>query len=281
MSMDIAVFGSEDSSRGRQFVAAFRASGGTPWTIAPDSKRIPDSSRLRGALVFDSPSVRTPSASSSILRLLAFRGIPWFRVGVAAPSRTKGVDPDGGSLSETETDAALIHAVANYPQSRPLESASDLDLASVLATATTHALTETACTEPEVACTFRQSLHRWLGHVSAEIRTQGSPIGAIAFGATESGAMELTRRVLGNANRSIDAAIVEDCIAELANIIAGQAKALLAGTNFRFTFAKPEVRSAESNRSEFATQQILVVSLMTDLGPLATQVRTSTINDDA
>jgi CheY-specific phosphatase CheX len=52
-------------------------------------------------------------------------------------------------------------------------------------------------------------------------------------------AMELTRRVFAGSGAEINEAMVPDCVGEVANVVAGQAKTLLVGTAQHFVFSTP------------------------------------------
>jgi chemotaxis protein CheX len=75
--------------------------------------------------------------------------------------------------------------------------------------------------------------------------TTATGTGTIALGTTESVATELARRVLaaGGAATEPDAALVRDCLGELVNVIAGQAKVLLFGTPYHFMLSTPRVQN--------------------------------------
>jgi CheY-specific phosphatase CheX len=59
-------------------------------------------------------------------------------------------------------------------------------------------------------------------------------------------ATALAGRMLAGATQDIDEALVHDCAGEIANVIAGQAKATLAGTQYHFNFALPVVMPGDS-----------------------------------
>jgi chemotaxis protein CheX len=56
-------------------------------------------------------------------------------------------------------------------------------------------------------------------------------------------ASALADRVLAEVGGTSDYALVRDCMGELTNVIAGQAKALLHGTSHAFAFSTPEIMS--------------------------------------
>jgi CheY-specific phosphatase CheX len=57
----------------------------------------------------------------------------------------------------------------------------------------------------------------------------------------EATAAALARRVLAEAAVELSTEMIRDCMGEVANVVAGQAKALLFGTPFHFTLSTPTV----------------------------------------
>jgi chemotaxis protein CheX len=57
----------------------------------------------------------------------------------------------------------------------------------------------------------------------------------------EATAVALARRVLAGAVADVGAGMVRDCMGEVANVVAGQAKALLVGSPSHFTLGTPTV----------------------------------------
>jgi chemotaxis protein CheX len=54
-------------------------------------------------------------------------------------------------------------------------------------------------------------------------------------------AAELARRILAETTDPVTPDMIADCMGEVANVVAGQAKALLFGTAFHFTLSTPTV----------------------------------------
>lgn len=75
------------------------------------------------------------------------------------------------------------------------------------------------------------------------VATAAGP-GFVALHFSATGANELARRVLAAAGLGDgDDATLNDCLGEVANVVAGQAKTLLHGTPYHFTLATPSVVS--------------------------------------
>ena len=99
--------------------------------------------------------------------------------------------------------------------------------------------------------------------------------GLPAFGVTEPAATAavLARRVLAEAASAPDDDLIRDCLGELANVVAGQAKTMLADTPFQLVLATPSVlsRAGLGVGSRPGTDGLVVV-FDSDAGSFALQV---------
>jgi CheY-specific phosphatase CheX len=86
--------------------------------------------------------------------------------------------------------------------------------------------------------------------LTAIIKLNASREGTLVLIVPASTAAALASRVLASVGTVPDVTLIRDCIGEVANVIAGQAKALLAGTPHAFTFSVPMVISG----AEFASR---------------------------
>ena len=81
-------------------------------------------------------------------------------------------------------------------------------------------------------------------------------------GATAEG---VALRMLSGATRTIDDDLISDCTAEVANVIAGQATAMLAGEGIRKAFSLPRILATTSLDSG-AGQGAVILAFSTELG---------------
>ena len=100
-------------------------------------------------------------------------------------------------------------------------------------------LTELAQTELAVRSVYRTALPRTLGDISAVLglTAEGGEVLVLSFPAPTAAA--LAGRVLAEVTQAPDDDLVRDCMGELANVIAGQAKTLLAETPYQLVLATP------------------------------------------
>jgi CheY-specific phosphatase CheX len=132
------------------------------------------------------------------------------------------------------------------------------------------ALGEMARTELVVRAIRRTILPRPLGDIAAVVGLSSPTGGALIFGYPHQTATALSRRILSGVTEEVDESLIRDCVAEIANVAAGQAKALFAETPYRFSFSLPAV--FEAHDPEVCPRDgldCLLVILASDVGELA------------
>ena len=72
--------------------------------------------------------------------------------------------------------------------------------------------------------------------------------------------------MLADVTTELDEQLIRDCVGEIGNVVSGQAKALLAGTPFAFTFSLPEVVVGANHFQPASGQECLVVAFNSDQG---------------
>ena len=148
------------------------------------------------------------------------------------------------------------------------------ELLNPLAAAATVAIQEVARTEAVLNATFGTSTPLEFGQRSAAINVNcASGGGCLVLSVSDEAARELASRVLAGQNATIDAALIDDCLGEIANVIAGQGKALLYGTSWHYTFGTP-TKASGAGRAELFTPHAewYILQFASNVGPLYLQV---------
>ena len=109
--------------------------------------------------------------------------------------------------------------------------------------------------------------------ISAILLLQSQMHRAFMLGFPESTARDLAQRMLPESSPQSDEALTRDCMGEIANVTAGQAKALLHGSPYHFTFSTPQVVRG-GKLIEFTSQpyECMVVDFQSEAGPFTLQI---------
>jgi chemotaxis protein CheX len=134
-------------------------------------------------------------------------------------------------------------------------------------------LAELAHTELAVRSIYRVAPPRTLCDISAVLglTAAGGEVLVLSFPASTAAA--LAGRILAEVNQAPDDELVRDCIGELANVIAGGAKTLLAETPYQLLLATPSILSgAGLDIASGPGAESLVAVFGSDAGPFTLQV---------
>jgi chemotaxis protein CheX len=133
-------------------------------------------------------------------------------------------------------------------------------------------LREWAGTEAVPGVVYRDPLPRTLGDVSAVLHLALSSEGTLVLSFPARTAETLAARALAGVTEQVDPDLVHDCMGEVANVIAGQAKVLLHDTPYRFTFATPTILTGPGREIPPPGADCLVVVFDSDAGNFALQL---------
>jgi len=134
------------------------------------------------------------------------------------------------------------------------------------------ALREVALTDAAESNAYQCQTRRVRGDWGVTIELTSSTEGILALGFDHATAVALAKRMLAETPVAPDEALVQDCAGELANVVAGQAKACLAATPDRFTFTPPRFAPANADFARPPMQTCLVVVFNSGVGNLALQL---------
>jgi chemotaxis protein CheX len=142
--------------------------------------------------------------------------------------------------------------------------------------AATEMLREWAGTEVIVRAAYRRSRPAAFGDLAAVIRLLSATGERLVLNFPAAAASALAGRILSRPAAEIEEDLVRDCLGELANVVAGHAKVILAATPYRFTLATPTVvPTAELGADEGVW---LIGTFDGDLGEFLLQVYLGALN---
>jgi chemotaxis protein CheX len=115
------------------------------------------------------------------------------------------------------------------------------DLIEAFAAAVPFALREMAGVEAVVRESRPLGADGLSGDVTAVVRLTAAAVWRFALAVPEATAGALARRVLAGTVDEVSSDMVRDCLGEVANVVAGQAKTLLVGSPNHFVLSVPTV----------------------------------------
>jgi CheY-specific phosphatase CheX len=150
---------------------------------------------------------------------------------------------------------------------RPIPAALHEQLLAPFVEGVETALREVAGTEAALRTSYQAQSHQAGGELVVTLDLHGATAHGLVLAVGAATAAALARRVLRDTLPDPDDALIRDCLGEVANVAAGQAKALLHGTPHAFTFGTP--RSQLPDADGKAT---LVAVFATDVGEVVVRV---------
>jgi chemotaxis protein CheX len=154
----------------------------------------------------------------------------------------------------------------------PIGQAVRAQLLEPLIAATCSVLNEMAGTESAVQSVQRKSPHQLLGDIAAVFRLRAQAEARLVLSFPKDTAEGLAARIFRAANTQTDESLVWDCMGEIANVIAGQAKALLARTPYHLAFVLPQDVVAVKEFRPPQGLDCLVISFNCEQGAFALQL---------
>jgi chemotaxis protein CheX len=146
------------------------------------------------------------------------------------------------------------------------------DLVEPFIAATSAALSEMAGAEPIVVAVRQQSFPDPLNDITAVVEITATTTGYLVLSFPQPTAAALTAQILAGATRELDENLIRDCAGEMANVIAGQAKAMLAGGRYQFTFSIPKVLASASDFRPPQRLDCLIISFRSEQGEFTLQL---------
>jgi chemotaxis protein CheX len=143
--------------------------------------------------------------------------------------------------------------------------------------ATRTAIREMVASEVNVQGMARLSIHEKWGDIAAviglsRIPRDSPPISSLILSFPQRTAAALAERMMMGINFELDQNLIRDCMGEIANVIAGQAKAMLDETPFRYVFTLPPAVADVQETRCLPDLECLMVGFTCDQGEFVLQL---------
>jgi CheY-specific phosphatase CheX len=150
----------------------------------------------------------------------------------------------------------------------PLRDSRFAPMVQALESATQVALREMANTDVSPAVVARSVTRDAAQEIEVFVPLQAPRANRIILAFPAHTAATLTRRIMADTPANLDDGLVRDCVAELGNVIAGQAKAILTDTPDQFTFSIPQIATGAPPAVDADTgHEWIVARFESDAGP--------------
>jgi chemotaxis protein CheX len=244
--VDICIIGSETDTRVQALRGYATGKQATP-LVVPEATIAANgiSQETKGVVVFDNQQRDMATMLIALRKGARFMSVPVIVVGSESESRSRLFAAGASVVCDGVTPEKIWEAII---ASQPPESVSTDYQAQVLGPfieATRVTLQEMAGIPAEIACVYQRPRHRMFGDFSAVIGlttgAEGAVIFSLIFSFEEPTARELGRRILQGVDEQPSDEMIRDCIGEIANVVAGQARGLLFNTDYQFHMSTPTV----------------------------------------
>jgi chemotaxis protein CheX len=274
--VDILVMAQESSERTERF-GQFLAEKGQRAVAAALGGRLPVAEQaLLGAVYFDQGEANLLERVQEARERLRYLGAALVVVAMREkPDDQKQLRGAGADLlcDPGTPDALIYKELLSRWQGREVAPEVRRQLAEPLSTAVCQTLGEMAGIEVALQSVHGRAAPAALGDIAVVLELSSARNGLLIMSFSTRTAQALAGQVLAGVHEELTPALVQDCMGEITNVIAGQAKALLHGTPHHFSFSPPVTQIA-ANLKLPEGMDSLVLAFDSDAGGCALQLCT-------
>jgi chemotaxis protein CheX len=229
-----------------------------------------------GVVIFDDGRDSLAECVARVRDHVRYLGIPVVAVTPRAGPEVRSQLMAAGAGAVLEADAGddrILAELESRSASRPILADIRERLMEPFVAATLGSIREMAATAATVRSMYQKVGYRMFGDVSAVIGLVSAVEGSMVLSFPDATAATLAGRVLAGVTPTPDEDMVRDCVGELANVVAGQAKGLLAGTPHHFAMSTPTIVSGTGHEIRHQPgMPCLVAAFGSDAGDFALQL---------
>jgi chemotaxis protein CheX len=271
--VEYLIIAPDDSQRATQF-QQFLASQGHSAACGAPRQRVPAAKQCWLGAVFFEGGPDLPAQVRAIHESLRYLGIPLAAVAAVPAEARMQVQAAGAELlgDPALSDAQILQEMQSRCLIEPLAPDVRRQLAGPLVTAVEQTLSQMADAEVTVRSAYQRGQPTALGDLSVTLTLSHSLEGLLILSFSKTTADALARRILADAGDELDPVMVTDCMGEIGNIIAGQAKALFHGTSNHFVFSTPSITIGQQGMKFKEGMTSLVIAFESEKGAFALQL---------
>jgi len=276
--MEISVFGAVPSERLARFEVSAQTHGCTVRLIPP-GKMLGDFGTLPGGIVVfvndDAEAAGLLAWAADQVRYLSSPLIAIATTNEAAEKQRLLAAGANLVCGPGMGDEEIIAQMQKRREAQPVALQLRAELLDPICEAVSIALREMASAEVMVRSLYRRASPISCGDITGVIRLHFASDGFLAVSVPTRTGSRLTSRILSeNAKPGTPGDdLIQDCIGEVTNVVSGQTKALLARTQFHFTFSSaPAVMVGPCQLPATPGMDCFVIAFGSDCGDFAIQI---------
>lgn len=273
--MEIAVIGAAGLARLERFQHHAQEQGSKVHRLLPGAALPYPDQVLQGVVFFDG-GLALPETVAAVQEQVRFLSVPLLVVlAGSTPDQRERLQAAsaGASYLEDRSDADILVTLTARCEAQPVPGEVREQLVEPFISAATLSAHEWAGTDAGVQAVYQRRSQRTFGDRSAVLRFTSETLGALVLSFPNRTAASLAKRALVEVTEVVDEALINDCLGEITNVIAGQAKALFLGTPHHFLLSTPLIVSGPDHEVlPESGQGSLVVVFISDLGEFALQL---------
>lgn len=239
---------------------------------------LPQEPPVKGVVVFYEPEAGSTNQDwfARVRACVHYVDLPLIAVAPhpSVATRAQLIAAGASTVCDAESDPEqVLSEVENRCNVEPVMAELREQLLEPFVEATTLTLREMASSDAKVHTVYRKLGYRIFGDYSALVGLKSETEGTLVVTFPKATGDELARRVLAPLGAEVTDELVQSCLAEVANIIVGQAKGRLAGTSYRFQMSIPTVVAGPNHEIKYKQGlPCLVASFTGDIGDFALQI---------
>ena len=275
--MNIFLVGSRGAKKLAEF-EQFAMKENVELTLAViDGPVLPDVFKFTsGVVIFDDGRQSTAEWIARVREQTRYLSVPLIAVAARNEKESHARLAAAGASAVCDCDSSnerILAEIRSHFDVEPVLQEISGKLLGPFTSATTMTLFEMAQLEVTVRGVYRKTNYKMFGDISAVIGLIAVTEGAMVLSFPDPTAVALVKRVLGGIEDQPDIDIIRDCIGELANVIAGQAKGILSNTSYEFAMSTPTVIAGAGHEIRHKPgMPCLVIAFGCELGDFALQI---------
>jgi chemotaxis protein CheX len=275
--LEALIVGAENSAAAQSFSQFAREHGhGARLIPFPNVAGISDTATACAAVLFDDGSRAAMESVAKLRETTRYLNLPL--IVIASPSRMGSntclltacanvVCPS--DISNEQIYSEMQSRCDNHPVIEELRES----LLRPFCSATEVTFQEMANVEVKVRAVYQKSGYKMFGDISAVIGLLTKSEGSLVLSFPEASAAAFVRRILAGVVDEPGPDTIRDCVGEICNVIAGQARGILSSTPYAFALSTPTIVSGTGHEIRHKPgMPCLVIAYGSELGEFALQV---------